>query len=70
MVCTSPIACIQSWIFTNEGKTWNKENQGALFTCLTQNWIPWQIAHNHTIHQIVYVWLAPKCLTYYKVHKV
>lgn len=42
-----------------------KENWGALFTCLTQNWIPWQIAHNHTIHQIVFFWLAPKCLTHY-----
>ncbi len=43
-----------------------KENQGALFTCLAQNWIPQQIAHNHTTHQIVFVWLALKCLTHYK----
>lgn len=42
-----------------------KENQGALFTCLTQNWIPRKISHNHIIHQILFVWLALKCLTRY-----
>jgi hypothetical protein len=44
MVCTSPMACIKSSTSTYEQKIQKtKGNESALFTCIKNNGVTWQI---------------------------